>query len=82
MKILRHKYHQTFLYNTYLFKEPNIETYHLLLSEILHCKNISAKKYFALINMNNNKITSAPYKVKNILLNKNLQPFKFLVCLN
>jgi hypothetical protein len=80
MRTYQYKYNEIFIFHSY--EDRFAGAYNELFSQLLLSKNISAKRTFELLNIHNNKITSLPHVVRDLLQREQLPAFKFLICKN
>jgi hypothetical protein len=82
MKVYHFKHNEIFIVESFENEERAINGYDTLFEDILYYRNISDKRIFAVLNLCNYTIKSAPVITKEILRKKVLPAFQFLICKN
>jgi hypothetical protein len=80
MKVLQSKHHEVLLIDAVLDGEKFLAEHNALFVELLRVANISEQKIFEAVIQY--RITSKPFLTANLLRQKTLPAFNFLVCKN
>jgi hypothetical protein len=82
MKAYLYKHNEIFMVNSNINEAWLVDAFNELFNKLLFSASISEQRIYQSFSIGNNTITSEPHIVKDLLLKKELPPFKFLICKN